>query len=61
MSSLAAINEKLSVNVSHLAMLLLKLAEMARKVQKTDKNTRLCGRGSNDILTLTARVNRVYL
>ena len=45
MSSLAAIDENTFAHVAHLAMLLLKLSEMARKLQKTDKNTRLCGRG----------------
>ena len=47
--------------VSHLVMMLIRLSEMARKLEKTDKKTRLYGCEENEILTLTGHVNQVYL
>ena len=51
MFSLAVIGEKPLVHVSHLAIMLLTLSEMDRKLKKRPKTPRI---------TLTAHVNQVY-
>ena len=58
---LAVIYEKPFVHGLHPTVMLLKLSETARKLQKLTKNTRIYGRGWNELLTLTAHVNQMYL
>ena len=53
------ISEKPLAHESHLAMTLLKLSEIARKLQKTDKNIRILW-SLIDWNFNTARVNQVY-